>query len=96
MLWIYKWLIGGSIALAVIAGSYGWGRMDGRSLCEAAIAAEIIQKQNALNKIIESDRIREARDRDEIEALRDQVTEYENRDECPVSESDARRLRNIK
>jgi hypothetical protein len=98
-----RWAVTGGLLIALAAGLYIKGRVDGSRLCDAAeVRAELAQARADLGRVsaaaqdahAASERLAQARKTD-LEKIDAYEATLANRDPCALSDADVDRLRDI-
>lgn len=98
-----RWAAVGGVLIALSAGLYIKGRIDGGNLCDAAqVRAELAQARADLGRVsaaandahAASERLAQARQTD-LQRIDEYESTLANRDACGLSDDDVSRLRDI-
>ena len=100
---VVRWAVTGGLIIAVVAGTYIKGRVDGSRLCDAAqVRDELAQARADLGRVTAaaqdahaaSERLAQARQGD-LQRIDEYEATLANRDACSLSGDDVGRLRDI-
>lgn len=98
-----RWAVTGGVLIALAAGLYIKGRLDGSRLCDAAqVRAELAQARADLGRVsaaandahAASERLAQARQGD-LQRIDEYEATLANRDACLLTDGDIERLRDI-
>jgi hypothetical protein len=100
---LVRWAVAGGLVVALVAGAYIKGRLDGSRLCDAAqVRAELAQARADLGRVsaaaqdahAASERLAQARQGD-LQRIDEYEATLANRDACSLSDDDVSRLRDL-